>query len=141
VLCLIKGPSVIPALAYFIFRFVRRPPVHAHTGLAGWIGIQDTPDDVTRWRSAIKEELEMIGSPRSIDDLEIVSMLFFDITSEKTDQTPKGKLTPSMTGTPQQLIDNLKRYKEAGLTLPLLWHLFKGVPTAMGLPRICGHSG
>ena len=35
-----------------------------------------------------------------------------------------------MTGTPQQLIDNLKRYKEAGLTLPLLWPPFKGVPTA-----------
>jgi len=57
-------------------------------------------------------------------------MLFFDITSEKTDQTPKGKLTPSMTGTPQQLIDNLKRYAEAGLTLPLLWPPFRGVPTA-----------
>ena len=36
------------------------------------------------WRAAIKDELEMIGSPRSIDDLEIASMLFFDITSEKT---------------------------------------------------------
>ena len=66
----------------------------------------------------------------SIDDLEISSMLFFDITSEKTDQTPNGKLTPSMTGTPQQLIDNLKRYQDAGLTLPLLWPPFRGVPTA-----------
>ena len=26
--------------------------------------------------------------------------------------------------------DNLKRYKEAGLTLPLLWPPFRGVPTA-----------
>jgi hypothetical protein len=57
-------------------------------------------------------------------------MLFFDITSEKTDQTPNGKLTPSMTGTAQQLTDNLKRYQDAGLTLPLLWPPFKGVPTA-----------
>jgi len=72
----------------------------------------------------------MIGGPRSIDDLEIASMLFFDITSEKTDQTPRKKLTPWMTGTPQQLADNLKRYKEAGLTLPLLWPPFQGVPTA-----------
>ena len=72
----------------------------------------------------------MIGSPRSIHDVGIASMLFFDITSEKTDQTPNGKLTPSMTGTPQQLTENLKRYKEAGLTLPLLWPPFKGVPTA-----------
>ena len=72
----------------------------------------------------------MIGSPRSIDDLEIVSMLFFDITSEKTDQTPRGKLTPLMTGTPGQITDNLKRYREAGLTLPLLWPPFRSVPTA-----------
>ena len=35
-----------------------------------------------------------------------------------------------MTGTPQQLTDNLKRYQDAGLTLPLLWPPFKGVPTA-----------
>ena len=56
-------------------------------------------------------------------------MLFFDITSEKTYQTSIGKRTPSMTGTPQQLTDNLKRYREAGLTLPLLWPPSKGVPT------------
>jgi hypothetical protein len=74
--------------------------------------------------------LEASGSPHSVDDLEIASMLFFDITSTKTDQTPNGKLTPSMTGTPAQLIDNLKRYRDAGLTLPLLWPPFRGVPTA-----------
>ncbi len=102
----------------------------AKYGLAGWIGIQDTPEEIRRWRSAIKEELEMIGSPRAIDDLEIASMLFFDITSEKTDQTPRGKLTPSMTGTPQQLTDNLKRYNDAGSTVPLLSPPFKRVPTA-----------
>jgi len=102
----------------------------AKYGLAGWIGIQDTPDDIKKWRSAIKEELEQLGTPRSIDDLDIVSMLFFDITKDKTDQTPRGKLTPSMTGTAQQIMDNLKRYKEAGLTLPLLWPPFSGVPTA-----------
>jgi alkanesulfonate monooxygenase SsuD/methylene tetrahydromethanopterin reductase-like flavin-dependent oxidoreductase (luciferase family) len=105
----------------------------AKYGLAGWIGIQDTPEDIKKWRAAIKEELEKLESPRSVDDLEIVSMLFFDITKEKTDQTPKGKLTPSMTGTVQQLTDNLKRYKEAGLTLPLLWPPFAGVPTAKTL--------
>jgi alkanesulfonate monooxygenase SsuD/methylene tetrahydromethanopterin reductase-like flavin-dependent oxidoreductase (luciferase family) len=105
----------------------------AKYGLAGWIGIQDTPDEIKKWRAAIKEELEKLESPRSVDDLEIVSMLFFDITKEKTDQTPKGKLTPSMTGTVQQLTDNLKRYKEAGLTFPLLWPPFAGVPTAKTL--------
>lgn len=105
----------------------------AKYGLAGWIGVQDTPDDIKLWRSAIKEQLEMLGSPRSVDDLEIASMLWFDITSEKTDQTPKGKLTPSMTGTVQQITDNLKRYKEAGLTLLLAWPPFTGVPTAKTL--------
>jgi alkanesulfonate monooxygenase SsuD/methylene tetrahydromethanopterin reductase-like flavin-dependent oxidoreductase (luciferase family) len=105
----------------------------AKYGLAGWIGVQDTPDDIKHWRAAIKEHLEMLDSPRSVDDLEIACMLFFEITSEKTDQTPKGKLTPSMTGTVQQITDNLKRYKEAGLTLPLLWPPFTGVPTAKSL--------
>jgi hypothetical protein len=33
-------------------------------------------------------------------------------------------------GTRQQLIDNLKWYQEAGLTLPLLGAPFEGVPTA-----------
>ncbi|HZP45791.1 MAG TPA: LLM class flavin-dependent oxidoreductase [Candidatus Binataceae bacterium] len=102
----------------------------AKYGLAGWIGIQDTPDDIARWRAAIKEELERVGSSVAVEELEISSMLFFDITREKTDQTPRGKLTPSMTGTPQQLIDNLRRYRDAGLTLPLLWPPFRGVPTA-----------
>ena len=102
----------------------------AKYGLAGWIGIQDTPEDIALWKASIKRELEAIGSSRSVDDLEISSMLFFDITSEKTDQTPKGKLTPTMTGTPQQILDNLKRYKDAGLTFPLLWPPFRGVPTA-----------
>lgn len=70
----------------------------------------------------------MIGSPRSIDDQEVSSMLFFDITTENTDQIPNGKLTPSMTGTAQQLTDNLKRDQDAGLTFPLLWPPFRGGP-------------
>jgi hypothetical protein len=82
--------------------------------------IQDAPGEIMRWRSAIKEELEAIGNQRSIDDLEIASMLFFDITGEKTDQIPQGELTPVMTATPQQLIDKLKRYEDAGLTMTLL---------------------
>ncbi len=83
------------------------------------------------WRS--KRNSKSSTAARSVDDLEISSMLFFDITSAKTDQTPNGKLTPSMTGTPQQILDNLKRYQEAGLTLPLLWPPFRGVPTAKTL--------
>lgn len=102
----------------------------AKYGLEGWIGALDTPEDIAKWRSRIKDELEKIESPRSIEDLDILSMIFFDITREKTDQTPRGKATPTLMGTVSQITDNLKRYKEAGLTFPLLWPPFKNVPTA-----------
>ncbi len=90
----------------------------------------DTPDVIATWRSAIGRELEKLGHARKIDELEIMSMLPFEITREKTDQTPRGKLTPNLVGTAQQLTDNLKRYRDAGLTMPLLWPPFSGTPTA-----------
>jgi alkanesulfonate monooxygenase SsuD/methylene tetrahydromethanopterin reductase-like flavin-dependent oxidoreductase (luciferase family) len=105
----------------------------AKYGLEGWIGVMDTPDAIKTWRSAIAEELEKIESPRSIDDLEIVSQLPFEITREKTDQTPKGKMTPTMVGTVEQITDNLKRYRDAGLTIPMLWPPFSGTPTAKSI--------
>ncbi|MCS6927256.1 MAG: LLM class flavin-dependent oxidoreductase [Candidatus Binatia bacterium] len=97
--------------------------------LEGWIGIMDTPEAIGTWRAAIREELERRGSQRSIDELAIASMLPFTITREKTDQTPRGKLTPTLIGTVEQITDNLKRYREAGLTMPLLWPPFSGTPT------------
>ena len=105
----------------------------AKYGLSGWIGIQDSPDELTEWRGAIARELEDLGSSRSIDDLEICSMLWFVITDEATDQSPQGKLTNLMVGTADQITDNLKRYREAGLTMPLLWPPFAGVPVAKTL--------
>jgi alkanesulfonate monooxygenase SsuD/methylene tetrahydromethanopterin reductase-like flavin-dependent oxidoreductase (luciferase family) len=102
----------------------------AKYGLAGWIGIQDSPDDIKEWRKAIQHELEQIGSSRCVDDLEIASMIWFVITPEKVDQTPKGKLTNLLVGSSEQIVDTLKRYEEAGLTMPLLWPPFTGVPTA-----------
>ena len=99
-------------------------------GLEGWIGIMDTPDAIANWRAAIGAELENIGSANSIDDLEITSMIPFDITREKTDQSDKGKLTSNLVGTVDQITDNLKRYRDAGMTMPLLWPPFSGVPTA-----------
>ena len=60
-------------------------------------------------------------------------MLPFEITREKTDQTPRGKLTPTLVGTEQQITENLKRYKDAGMTMPLLWPPFSGTPTAKTL--------
>ena len=101
----------------------------AKYGLDGWIGIMDTPEAITTWRNAIGEQLEKINSPTSIDDLEISSMMPFAITSEETDQTPHGKLTPTMVGTAAQIADNLARYKEAGMTMPMLWPPFSGTPT------------
>ena len=105
----------------------------AKYGLAGWIGIQDAPDEITQWRAAIQRELDELGSARRVDDLEICSMLWFVITDEETDQTPQGKASNLMAGTAAQITDNLKRYREAGLTMPLLWPPFQGVPVAKTL--------
>jgi FMNH2-dependent dimethyl sulfone monooxygenase len=102
----------------------------ARYGLEGWIGIMDTPDDIARWRAAIEGELARLGRRHAVDDLDILSMLPFEITREKTDQTPRGKLTPTLVGTVEQITDNLKRYRDAGLTMPLLWPPFSGTPTA-----------
>jgi alkanesulfonate monooxygenase SsuD/methylene tetrahydromethanopterin reductase-like flavin-dependent oxidoreductase (luciferase family) len=96
--------------------------------LAGWIGIQDTPEELGQWRSAIARELEELG--KSIDDIEISSMIWFVITDEEMDQTPAGKATNLLVGTAAQITDTLKRYKEAGLTMPLLWPPFTDVPVA-----------
>jgi FMNH2-dependent dimethyl sulfone monooxygenase len=74
----------------------------AKYGLAGWIGIQDTPRELTEWRTAIAQELGELG--RSIDDL--------------------------LVGTEAQVTERLKGYKEAGLTMPLLWPPFADVPVS-----------
>ena len=93
----------------------------------------DTPDAIATWRAAIEVELQKSDGGHAIDKLEISSMLPFDITRDKTDQTPRGKLTPTLVGTVEQITDNLKRYKDAGLTMPLLWPPFSGTPTAKTL--------
>ena len=71
-----------------------------------------------------------IGSGDAINTLAISSMMPFEITSEETDQSPNGKLTPTMVGTAAQITENLVRYKEAGMTMPMLWPPFAGTPTA-----------
>ena len=103
----------------------------AKYGLAGWIGIQDTPDGLSRWTDEISRELGELD--RSIDDLEVSSMIWFVITDEETDQTDRGKGTNLLAGTAGQITDMLKRYKEAGLTMPLLWPPFADVPVAKTL--------
>ena len=99
--------------------------------LAGWIGIQDTPRELSEWREAIARELEERG--RSVDDLEISSMIWFTITDEETDQTDNGKGSNILVGTAGQIADMLKRYKEVGLTMPLLWPPFADVPVSKTL--------
>ena len=103
----------------------------AKYNLAGWIGIQDTPDALGQWRDAIARELEELG--RSIDDIELSSMIWFVITDAEMDQTPAGKATNLLAGTEAQITETLKRYKEAGLTMPILWPPFADVPVAKTL--------
>jgi alkanesulfonate monooxygenase SsuD/methylene tetrahydromethanopterin reductase-like flavin-dependent oxidoreductase (luciferase family) len=104
----------------------------AKYGLAGWIGIQDTPDELQEWRGAIARELEEQHG-RSIDDLEISSLIWFVITDEETDQTPRGKAINLLAGTAAQITDTLNRYKDGGLTMPLLWPPFADVPVSKTL--------
>ncbi|HEU0102324.1 MAG TPA: LLM class flavin-dependent oxidoreductase [Mycobacteriales bacterium] len=103
----------------------------AKYGLAGWIGIQDTPRQLGEWRTAISRELEDLG--KSIDDLDMCSMIWFVITDAETDQTDNGKASNILAGTAGQVTDMLKRYKEAGLTMPLLWPPFADVPVSKTL--------
>lgn len=105
----------------------------AKYGLSGWIGIQDTPEEIARWKTEIKRELEDMGSDRTLDDFDMCSMIWFTITDEPTDQTPNGKLSNLLVGTAGQITDNLKRYKEAGMDMPLLWPPFTDVPVSKTL--------
>ena len=103
----------------------------AKYNLHGWIGIQDTPEELQQWRGPIAAELEKVG--RSIDDLEVASMMWFMITDTETDQGDLGKGSNILIGTPGQIEDNLKRLAEAGLDMPLLWPPFRDVPTSKTL--------
>ena len=105
----------------------------AKYNLSGWIGIQDSPEDIKRWRTEIQRELDELDTPRSVDDLEISSMIWFVITDQDMDQSPLGKGTNLLVGSAAQITDQLKRYKEAGLTMPFLWPPFQDVPVAKTL--------
>ncbi|MEU8631897.1 LLM class flavin-dependent oxidoreductase [Amycolatopsis sp. NPDC048633] len=105
----------------------------AKYNLSGWIGIQDSPEDIRRWRTEIQRELDELDTQRSVDDLEISSMIWFVLTDQDMDQTPRGKGTNLLVGSAAQITDQLKRYKEAGLTMPFLWPPFQDVPVAKTL--------
>jgi alkanesulfonate monooxygenase SsuD/methylene tetrahydromethanopterin reductase-like flavin-dependent oxidoreductase (luciferase family) len=105
----------------------------AKYGMAGWIGIQDTPEELAKWRAEIARELGEVDTDRTIDDLEICSMIWFVITPEDVDQSPAGKGTNLLVGSAGQITDRLKQYQEAGLTMPLLWPPFADVPVSKTL--------
>jgi alkanesulfonate monooxygenase SsuD/methylene tetrahydromethanopterin reductase-like flavin-dependent oxidoreductase (luciferase family) len=105
----------------------------AKYNLAGWIGIQDSPEDIKVWRGAIQRELEELGSSRSVEDLEISSMIWTVITDTEVDQSGTGKAANLLVGTAGQITDRLKAYKEAGLTMPMFWPPFADVPVSKTL--------
>jgi len=116
---------------------LRNPEISAKRvakyNLSGWIGIQDTPEELTEWTTAIGDELAKLDGSHSLDDLEISSMCWFVITDEPTDQTRNGKLTNLLSGTADQVTQNLIDLKAAGMTMPLIWPPFADVPTSKTL--------
>ena len=101
----------------------------AKYGLSGWIGIQDSPEEISRWKSEILREMGEIG--RTLPEhFDMCSMIWFVITDADVDQTPAGKASNLLVGSAQQIEDILKRYQEAGMTMPLLWQPFRDVPTS-----------
>ena len=101
----------------------------AKYGLQGWIGIQDSPEDIKRWKGEMERELNELGKGFP-DDFQMCSMIWTVITDEPMDQTDNGKVTNLLAGNAQQIEDRLKAYKEAGMTMPLLWPPFRDVPTS-----------
>ncbi|MGU3432492.1 LLM class flavin-dependent oxidoreductase [Actinomycetes bacterium M1A6_2h] len=101
----------------------------AKYGLDGWIGIQDSPEEISTWRAGIAAELDALDTSRTVDDLDIASMIWTVITDVDMDQTPAGKATNLLVGSERQVTDMLKRYREAGLTKLLVWPPFADVPT------------
>ena len=104
----------------------------AKYGLQGWIGIQDTPEQIRHWKTEIGRELNELGHefPPNFD---VCSMIWFVITDSEVDQSDAGKGTNLLVGTVGQITDRLKAYKEAGMTMPLIWPPFNDVPTSKTL--------
>ncbi|TQM54553.1 LLM class flavin-dependent oxidoreductase [Humibacillus xanthopallidus] len=101
--------------------------------LAGWIGIQDHWDELAGWQKAIKEELDKLDQADALAPLDLCSMYWFVITDEPSDQTFAGKGSNILIGTKQQITDNLKRLRDVGLTMPLIWPPFTDVPVSKTL--------
>jgi len=61
------------------------------------------------------------------------SMIWFTITDTEVDQTDNRKVSNLLVGTEAQITERLKHYKQAGLTMPLLWPPFADVPVSKTL--------
>lgn len=101
--------------------------------LDGWIGIQNSPEGLGKWLTAIDQQFEEIGSPKRSKDLVISSMIWTVITDTDTDQTVNGVASNLLVGSEKQVTDRLKAYKEAGMTMPLIWPPFADVPVSKTL--------
>ena len=85
----------------------------------GPTGIQDSPDDIGRSRTEIQQELDKLDTLRSMDNVDMCSMIWFVITDDETDMSNKGKASNLLAAPPRRSPTSSRRYQEAGTTLPL----------------------
>ena len=80
------------------------------------------------------KELEDLTSLAEELDFDSVWTLDRIVVPEVSDhQTPRGRASNLLVGTAAQVTDNLKRLKEAGLNLLLIWPPFADVPVSKTL--------
>jgi FMNH2-dependent dimethyl sulfone monooxygenase len=95
--------------------------------LAGGSASRTAPTELKEWRGAIQAELEMDsdevdGRPRHVQhDLVRHHRCRCGPVRSRQGQQPVGRVTS------RQITDMLKRYQEAGLTMPMLWPPFADV--------------
>ena len=81
------------------------------------------------WRGAIQAELDKLDTDHSMDDLEISSMIWFVITDTETDQSTWARAA-TCSPAPQDRSPTCSNYRDAGLTMPMLWPPFADVPVS-----------
>ena len=69
----------------------------------------------------------------NLADLDMCSMIWFTITDTEVHQSDNGKVSNILVGAADQITDMLRRYQEAGMTMPLLWPPFADVPVSKTL--------
>ena len=104
----------------------------AKYGLSGWIGIQDSPEDIKQLAREIQRELGEIGG-RGRSTIRHVQhdLVRHHRRGDRPDAAGQGQQPAGGYRCADQ--DILKRYKEAGMTMPLLWPPFRDVPTSKTL--------